>query len=92
MNIDTGEVLWENPSRSPANTAMLTTAGGLVFGGDWDRHMYAWDEETGEVLWETRLPQAAQGYPIAYAVDGKQYIAVPVGWGGIPGLPAFPAS
>eukprot|EP00873_Tetraselmis_striata_P030107 jgi/Tetstr1/450371/TSEL_037407.t1 len=39
MNIDTGEVLWENPSRSPANTAMLTTAGGLVFGGDWDRHI-----------------------------------------------------
>jgi len=82
MSIDTGEVLWENPSRSPANTAMLTTAGGLVFGGDWDRHMYAWDEETGEVLWETRLPQAAQGYPIAYAVDGKQYVAVPVGVGG----------
>lgn len=82
MSIDTGEVLWEHPSRSPANTAMLTTAGGLVFGGDWDRHMYAWDEKTGEQLWETRLPQAAQGYPISYAVDGKQYIAVPVGVGG----------
>ncbi|MCD7059588.1 pyrroloquinoline quinone-dependent dehydrogenase [Pelagibacterium xiamenense] len=82
QNIDTGEVLWEMPLRTPANTAMLTTAGGLVFGGDWDRHMYAFDEVTGDILWETRLPQAAQGYPISYAVDGKQYIAVPVGVGG----------
>ena len=82
LNIDSGEVLWETPLRTPANTAMLTTAGGLVFGGDWDRNMYAMDEATGEVLWETRLPQAAQGYPITYAVDGRQYVAIPVGVGG----------
>jgi alcohol dehydrogenase (cytochrome c) len=59
----------------------LTTAGGLVFVGDWDRFVYAYDIETGESLWETRLPTSAQGFPITYAVDGKQYVAVPAGTG-----------
>jgi alcohol dehydrogenase (cytochrome c) len=82
LNVDTGDVLWEHPLRTTANTAMLTTAGGLVFGGDWDRNLFAFDEATGDILWQTRLPQAAQGYPISYEVDGRQYVAVPVGVGG----------
>jgi alcohol dehydrogenase (cytochrome c) len=28
------------------------------------------------------MPTLAQGYPITYAVNGKQYLAVPVGTGG----------
>ena len=64
------------------NTAALTTAGGLVFGGDWDRNVYAYDARTGKVLWKTRLPTSAQGFPISYAVNGRQYVAVPAGAGG----------
>ncbi|ARO15275.1 alcohol dehydrogenase (cytochrome c) [Ketogulonicigenium robustum] len=82
MNVDTGEIMWQHIMRSPANTSTLTTAGGVVFGGDWDRNLFAFDEKTGDVLWQTRLPQAAQGYLAAYEVDGRQYIAVPVGVGG----------
>ena len=46
---------------------------------------------TGDTLWETRLPTSIQGFPITFAVDGKQYLAVPTGvggasWGGM--LPA----
>lgn len=82
MDVDTGETLWEFPMRTPANSATLTTAGGLVFAGDWDRNFYAFDAESGEILWQTRLPQAAQGYPVSYEADGRQYVAVPVGVGG----------
>ena len=82
MNIKTGEILWSHRYRTPINSAALTTAGGLAFAGDWDRHMYAYDVRDGEVLWQTRLPQSVQGYPITYTAGGKQYLAVGVGTGG----------
>ena len=39
----------------------------------------ALDVRSGRVLWETVLPDAISGYPIAYAIDGKQYVAVSTG-------------
>ena len=82
MSIRTGEVLWRHRVRTPINSAALTTGGGLAIAGDWDRHLYVYDAEDGDVLWQTRLPTSIQGFPITYAVDGKQYLAVPVGSGG----------
>jgi PQQ-dependent dehydrogenase (methanol/ethanol family) len=77
-----GKQLWRHRTPSPLNTAALTTGGGLVFGGDWDRHMYAYDAVTGRILWQTRLPTSAQGFPITYLAKGKQYVAMPAGIGG----------
>ena len=77
-----GEILWSHRKRTPYISAALTTAGGLVFVGTFDRQAYAYDVETGEQLWETRLPTSVQGFPITYAVDGKQYVALPAGIGG----------
>ncbi|HYR82720.1 MAG TPA: PQQ-binding-like beta-propeller repeat protein [Terriglobia bacterium] len=82
MDIRTGRVLWRQRTPSPSNTAALSTAGGLAFGGDWDRHMYAYDAATGKILWQTRLPTSAQGFPITYLAKGKQYVAMPAGIGG----------
>jgi alcohol dehydrogenase (cytochrome c) len=65
----------------PYNTAALTTAGGLVFVGDIEGRFFAMNAATGDVLWETKTPTAADGFPIAYAVGGKQYLAVPSGPG-----------
>ena len=59
----------------------MTTAGGLVFAGDFYRYFRAFDAETGKVLWEIPLSAPVTGYPITYAVDGKQYVAVAVGGG-----------
>ena len=72
LDIPGGEVKWRYRSRAPINTAALTTAGGLVFIGDWDRYMYAFNAETGEKLWQTRVATSAQGFPISYMVDGVQ--------------------
>jgi alcohol dehydrogenase (cytochrome c) len=82
MDMRTGKVLWRQRTPSPSNTAALSTAGGVVFGGDWDRHVYAYDAGTGKILWQSRLPTSAQGFPITYLAKGKQYVAMPAGIGG----------
>ena len=79
LDIRTGETLWKHRRRAPYNTAALTTAGGLVFVGDWDRHVFAYDAASGEQLWRSRLTTMANGYPITYAVDGVQYVAFGAG-------------
>jgi alcohol dehydrogenase (cytochrome c) len=76
-----GEVLWKVRQRAPFNSAALTTAGGLAFIGDWNRYINAYDVTSGRLLWQTRATQSPQGFPISYAVDGRQYVAMPVGVG-----------
>jgi len=82
MDLQTGKVLWRQRTPSPSNTAALSTAGGVVFGGDWDRHIYAYDATSGKIIWQSRLPTSAQGFPISYLAKGKQYVAMPAGIGG----------
>ncbi len=72
---------WTYTQRAMFLTGVLTTAGNLAFIGDLDRYFKAFDVNTGKVLWQTRLGSAPHGYPITYAVNGKQYIAVPTGMG-----------
>src|SRR5690606_36912880 len=61
--------VWNVQQRAPLLTSVLTTAGGLAFVGDYDRHIRAYDVATGEKVWETRLATAVQGSPITYEVD-----------------------
>jgi hypothetical protein len=58
---------------------VVATGGGLVFGGDVNGRFRAFDHETGEVLWEISLGSAVSGFPISYAVDGQQFVAVSTG-------------
>ena len=82
-DVRTMEELWSHEQRTPFLTSALTTAGGLVFAGDGARYYRAFDIETGEVLWETRLTASAHGYPITYEAGGRQFIAVPAALGGV---------
>ena len=57
----------------------MVTGGGLVFGGDYNHRFRGLDHETGEVFWEIDLGSPLTGFPVTYAVDGKQYVAVSTG-------------
>jgi alcohol dehydrogenase (cytochrome c) len=74
----TGEALWTFDTRA-AMGSPLATGGGLVFVGDMHRNFRALDADTGKVLWEIPLGAPVTGYPISYAVAGKQYVAIAVG-------------
>ncbi|MYN67749.1 MAG: PQQ-binding-like beta-propeller repeat protein [Acidobacteria bacterium] len=75
---ETGELAWKYEQRA-ATTSLVATGGGLVFGGDLNGRFRALDAETGDVLWEVNLGSPITGFPIAFAVDGRQYVAVSTG-------------
>lgn len=68
--------MWSHRQESPMASAVLPTGGGLVFAGDANRYFRAFDDETGEILWESRAPNSLNSFPISYEADGKQYVAV----------------
>ena len=78
ISAETGETVWLHEQRA-ATMSLVATGGGLIFGGDVNGRFKAFDQETGEILWEINLGSAVTGFPISYAVDGKQYIAVGTG-------------
>ena len=52
------------------------------FAGSLDRVLKAYDDSTGETLWQVRMNDVPSSCPITYSVNGKQYVAVVVGNGG----------
>ena len=78
----TGETKWLFETEG-ATYSVVATGGGLIFGGDSSGRFRAFDHETGEVLWEVGLGAPAMGYPISYAVDGRQYVAISTGPGSL---------
>ena len=75
---------------APQSSATLTTAGGVLFSATPDRFFRAFNNRDGMVLWESaRLNDIPNAFPITYMVDGKQYIAMPVGSPGLQGNAAL---
>ncbi|MFC5608954.1 PQQ-dependent dehydrogenase, methanol/ethanol family [Variovorax soli] len=77
---------WAVEHVSPWNGGTLATAGNLVFQGTADGRMMAYNAKTGEKLWETPTGTGVVAAPSTYMVDGKQYLSIAVGWGGVYGL------
>jgi alcohol dehydrogenase (cytochrome c) len=78
ISAETGKTMWKYEQRA-GMLSLVATAGGLVLGGDANGVFRAWDDRSGKVLFEVNLGAPVSGYPISYAVDGKQYVAVPTG-------------
>ncbi len=81
ISAETGAIAWVHEQRA-ATTSLVATGGGLVFGGDGNGRFRALDQETGKTLWEINLGSAVTGFPITYAADGRQYVAVSTGTAG----------
>jgi quinohemoprotein ethanol dehydrogenase len=77
-----GEVAWEIPLTGKWNAGTLTTAGNLVLQGRVTGDLVAYDAASGEQLWSFATGLGISAPPISYAVDGKQYVSILVGWGG----------
>lgn len=71
--------------RGAQRQGMIVTSTGIVFSTARDGVFYAFDADTGEVLWQYKLPMSTEGLPAIYEVNGKHYIVVnattPQTWG-----------
>ncbi|HIF86846.1 MAG TPA: PQQ-dependent dehydrogenase, methanol/ethanol family [Gammaproteobacteria bacterium] len=74
--------IWEIPAEGAWDAGTLTTASNLVFQGKANGHLRAFNALTGEQLWDENLGLGISAPPITYSVNGRQYLAILVGWGG----------
>jgi glucose dehydrogenase len=79
----TGAKKWEVRFPEPPMASLLSTAGNLVFVPDSRGTLHAYNAETGGELWSHGDGLGHQGGIVSYAVNGKQYIAVVAGFGGM---------
>ena len=74
---------WYVRHAKPSNGGILSTAGNLVFQGTQDGKFMAYDARLGNTLWSFQSDSAILAGPIAYEINGEQYIAVGQGGGGV---------
>jgi alcohol dehydrogenase (cytochrome c) len=91
----TGKEAWRWRNEVPMCASVLATGGDLVFAGEPTGEFNALNARTGELLWQFQTGSGHHSSPTTYSVDGRQYIAVPVGWGAwvegfIPGMLGAP--
>jgi quinoprotein glucose dehydrogenase len=102
VDLNTGEIKWKvtlgeyaeltargiPPTGTENYGGPVVTAGGLVFiGATADETFRAFDKDTGEILWQAKLPFGGNATPSTYRVNGRQYVLVSAG-GGKSGRPA----
>ena len=79
----TGKSKWSIPFKSPNWAGTLVTAGGLVFTGTLTGEFIAVDTDTGKIVWQFQTPSGIIGQPVTWERDGKQYVTVASGTGGV---------
>ncbi|MBY4675852.1 PQQ-dependent methanol/ethanol family dehydrogenase [Marinobacterium arenosum] len=78
----TGKEKWRYKNYAPLWGGVLSTAGKLVFMGNPEGYLMAFDAETGELKYKFNTGSGIVGSPITWEMDGEQYISVVSGWGG----------
>jgi alcohol dehydrogenase (cytochrome c) len=80
----TGKTKWRVPiAEIPNYTAMLATAGGLLFTGQETGEFVALDMDTGKTLWQFQTSSGINAQPITFTYKGRQYVAIQSGLGGV---------
>ncbi len=82
----TGETAWKHPYSTESSTAaglggpgILTTAGKLLFTGDYAGNFIAFDPAHGNILWHFPVLHSVSNGPETYMLEGKQYVIVGAG-------------
>ena len=82
----TAQAKWRVPVKDyQIASAMLATGGGLLFSGKHTGEFFALDADTGEQLWEFRTNSGVNAMPVTWTLNGKQYVTVLSGLGGLYG-------
>jgi alcohol dehydrogenase (cytochrome c) len=77
-----GKEVWRYKNYAPLWGGVLTTKGNLVFTGNPEGYLMAFDAKTGEMLYKFNTGSGIVGSPITWEMDGEQYVSVVSGWGG----------
>jgi alcohol dehydrogenase (cytochrome c) len=75
----TGQVKWEFEHVSQSSSGLLSTAGGVLFTGDAQGNFILLDAASGNVLWHFQTGGEIHSGPMAFAVDGKEYVGITAG-------------
>lgn len=76
IDLNTGKVAWQTPTKMPLLSGVMVTEGGVVFAGLSDNKLTAYDAHSGRELWSGAAPAGVNAPPISYMIAGVQYIAV----------------
>ncbi|UTW13418.1 PQQ-dependent methanol/ethanol family dehydrogenase [Marinobacterium rhizophilum] len=82
MDPKTGKEVWRYKNYAPLWGGVMTTKGGLVFTGNPEGYLLAFDARTGEEKYKFNTGSGIVGTPITWEQDGEQYVSVVSGWGG----------
>jgi alcohol dehydrogenase (cytochrome c)/quinohemoprotein ethanol dehydrogenase len=74
--------VWRYQYAGPWDSGIMTTAGNLVFQGNATHEFAAYRADNGAKLWSSPVQTAVLAGSMTYEVDGDQYVATLVGWGG----------
>jgi outer membrane protein assembly factor BamB len=81
MDVSGKKLAWRHDLVAPISTSALATAGGIVFAGDLDPALKAFDDRNGKLLWSATLDSNPSSSVITYSVGQTQYVAVVTGMG-----------
>jgi alcohol dehydrogenase (cytochrome c) len=79
INVENKQTQWSEQRHPYWSSSLLATAGSVVFGGDTNRRIVAFDGTSGKILWQLPLNSQPGGFPITYMAGGRQYVAIPTG-------------
>jgi len=79
IDVNTGKVAWQKKVDQPMMGGSMATAGGLVFTGEGNGLFDAFDAKTGEIIWQFQAGAGVNAAPMAFELDGQEYIAVAAG-------------
>jgi alcohol dehydrogenase (cytochrome c) len=75
----TGSIRWQFDLYAPAFAGVMSTAGGLVFGGTREGNFFALDAAIGKPLWRFQTGAPISADPVSFEVDGRQHVVIAAG-------------
>ena len=79
IDVRTNRKAWQAQWDQMCIGGSLATAGGLVFAGEANGNVDAYDAKKGNSLWQFQTGAGSNSPPITYEVDSQQYVAVAAG-------------